>query len=122
MESLEFGGLIGGGGPSRVPQIRWTEPLGGWGLLGALSIAAESPTTVVWAPNVGVVANEDNPNLTGVANPLKTSAPDMVARLVHSAALGPRRFRGRLASVGPDQHRGHQPDLYGLGRRFQRRL
>ena len=43
MESLEFGGLIGGGGPSRIPQIRWTQPLGGWGLLGALSVSAEAP-------------------------------------------------------------------------------
>ena len=41
LETLDFGGLIGGSGPARVPQIRWTEPLAGWGLLGALSVSAE---------------------------------------------------------------------------------
>src|SRR4051794_26683997 len=51
MESLEFGGLIGNPGPSRIPQIRWTQPLGGWGLLGALSVSAEAPETDLWAPN-----------------------------------------------------------------------
>jgi len=101
MESLEFGGLIGGGGPSRVPQIRWTQPLAGWwGLLGALSIAAESPETEIWSPGAGVYGNnaEDAPAIPGptgaslaaltaarpsatttVANPLKSSAPEMVA-------------------------------------------
>ncbi len=53
MESLEFGGLIGGGGPSRVPQIRWTQPLAQYGLLGALSLSAESPETDIWAPTGG---------------------------------------------------------------------
>ena len=43
MESLDFGGLIGDAGPSRIPQIRWTQPLGGWGLLGALSVVGGGP-------------------------------------------------------------------------------
>ncbi len=58
MESLEFGGLIGGGGPSRVPQIRWTQPLAGYGLLGALSVAAESPETEIFSPGAGVYGND----------------------------------------------------------------
>jgi hypothetical protein len=106
MESLEFGGLIGNTGPSRVPQIRWTEPLGGWGLLGALSVSAESPETDIWAPaggganGTGVFgANASNTvalqSPTGASlaallaaqpfanttpgNPLKNTAPEMVA-------------------------------------------
>jgi hypothetical protein len=51
MESLDFGGLIGNPGPARIPQIRWTEPLERWGLLGALSVAAEAPETDLFAPN-----------------------------------------------------------------------
>jgi hypothetical protein len=73
MESLEFGGLIGGGGPSRVPQIRWTQPLGGWGLLGALSVSAESPETDIWAPTGGGSAGTGvfgaNPSTTVVLQP-----------------------------------------------------
>jgi hypothetical protein len=97
MESLEFGGLIGAAGPSRVPQIRWTQPLGGWGLLGALSVSAESPETDIWTPGAGVFgANPSNapaiiapsaalaallpPGGTStVSNPLKNTAPEMVA-------------------------------------------
>ncbi|MGE0257492.1 MAG: porin [Alphaproteobacteria bacterium] len=94
MESLEFGGLIGGGGPSRVPQIRWTQPLGGWGLLGALSVSAESPEVSLWAPGAstsGIFAQDPTSAVTlapatGVfaplgtpANPLKPGSPDLVA-------------------------------------------
>jgi hypothetical protein len=100
MESLEFGGLIGAGGPSRVPQIRYTQPLAGFGLLGALSISAESPETEIWSPTAGVYGNDaqDAPSIpsptgaplaallaaqpgatTTVANPLKATAPEMVA-------------------------------------------
>jgi hypothetical protein len=69
MESMEFGGLIGGGGPSRVPQIRWTQPLGGWGLLGALSLSAESPETDMWAPTAGVFGA----NASGTLNATSTT-------------------------------------------------
>jgi len=91
MESLEFGGLIGSAGPSRVPQIRWTEPLQGWGLLGALSVSAEAPETDIWAPGAGVfgAAPTAAVNLNAAsgrfaalgtpANPLKNTAPEMVA-------------------------------------------
>ena len=79
MESLEFGGLIGGGGPSRIPQIRWTQPLAGWGLLGALSLSAEAPRPTMWAPGAGVfgqdptdAGNADAAN--GAALPCRPSA------------------------------------------------
>jgi hypothetical protein len=93
LETLDFGGLIGGGGPARVPQIRWTEPLDGWGLLGALSISAEAPETEIWTPpqssqvngvtvnSFGGVfgANGITDGVRGVGNPLKNTAPEMVA-------------------------------------------
>jgi hypothetical protein len=100
MESLEFGGLIGNPGPSRIPQIRWTQPLGGWGLLGALSVSAEAPESDIWAPGAGTFGSNPtsavtltpataplitNPALFPIGasatpvNPLKSYAPDIVA-------------------------------------------
>src|SRR4051794_21973986 len=91
MESLEFGGLIGNTGPSRIGQIRWTEPLGRWGLLGALSVSAEAPETDAWVPTAGIigpgpstavsldVANGPFAGLGAAVNPLKNTAPDIVA-------------------------------------------
>ena len=38
---LEFGGQLGGAGPFKNPQIRYTEPLELYGLVGALSFSAE---------------------------------------------------------------------------------
>ena len=92
MESLDFGGLIGGGGPARVPQIRWTEPLAGWGLLGALSVSAEAPEThhvgagrtqISGRTRHGSAADAEAASgafaaLGTPGNPLKATAPDMV--------------------------------------------
>ena len=97
LETLDFGGLIGGGGPARTPQLRWTMPLntapviGGLGLLGALSFSAEQPETEIWAPGIGVLGANASSNGSaagtpgsgaiagGVGNPLKNSAPDLTA-------------------------------------------
>jgi Porin subfamily len=102
MESIDFGGLIGHAGPSRVPQLRYTMPLAGWGLAGALSVSAEAPETEIWAPTAGVfgahTTNDINATsasnktcvlspsgtaacslTTALPNPLKNSAPDLVA-------------------------------------------
>ena len=83
LETLDFGGLIGGSGPARTPQLRYTTPLAGWGLPGALSFSAEQPETEIWAPGLGVFgANASGTTGTipgGVGNPLKNSAPDLVA-------------------------------------------
>ena len=46
-----FSGLIGDPGHSRIPQIRWTQPLINWGLLGALSFVhgdARERAVVSW--------------------------------------------------------------------------
>ena len=42
---LEFGGQVGSPGVTRVPQVRYTQPLAPYGLLGALSFSAEAPET-----------------------------------------------------------------------------
>jgi hypothetical protein len=105
-ESLNFGGLIGGGGPARIPQIRWTEALAPYGVLGALSVSAEAPETDMWAPTAGIFgtsptgtavnatstttncvtvnaagvqSNQPCTITTALANPLKAPAPAIVA-------------------------------------------
>jgi hypothetical protein len=54
METISFSGLVGDPGHSRIPQVRYTMPLSGWGLPGALSISAEQPETDWWSPANGV--------------------------------------------------------------------
>jgi Porin subfamily len=77
LETITFGGLVGGSGPSRLPQLRYTMPLSGWGLPGALSFSAETPETDFWSPGTSVIGQY----ASGVAggNPLKASAPDLTA-------------------------------------------
>ena len=94
MESLEFGGLIGDTGPSRMPQIRWTQPLGGLGPAGRAVGLGGGPETDIWAPGAGVSSvrararpssldrgcNGPFAGLSATAvNPLKNTAPEMVA-------------------------------------------
>ena len=91
VETISFSGLTGDPGHARIPQIRWTQPLAGWGLLGALSVSAEQAESELafpgsntvcggfggTCPNTGVVGN-----LIGVVpgndvpNPLKQASPD----------------------------------------------
>ena len=77
METISFGGLVGGQGVSRIPQVRYTMPLAGWGLPGALSMSAEAPETEIWTPGGGVFGNTA-PGIAG-GNPLKSAAPDLTA-------------------------------------------
>ncbi len=95
VEAISFSGLIGDPGHSRIPQIRWTQPLGNWGLLGALSVAIETPESELWFPGSGTICGYDNGttcpqtaqagNALGLAagaqvpNPLKSNAPDLTA-------------------------------------------
>jgi hypothetical protein len=74
LETISFGGLHGGPGPSRLPQLRYTAPLTGWGLPGALSVSAETPETDWWSPRAGVEGQ-----YAGGATPLKAAAPDLTA-------------------------------------------
>jgi hypothetical protein len=42
-EALDFGNNPGQPGPSRIPQIRYTQPLAAWNIPGAVSVSIESP-------------------------------------------------------------------------------
>jgi len=95
VETISFSGLVGDPGHSRVPQLRWTQPLAGWGLLGALSVALETPETEMWFPGSNTICGYDAGatcpqtaqvgNALGLAagtaipNPLRTTAPDVTA-------------------------------------------
>src|SRR5438270_7587330 len=46
--SQEFGGTVGNPGVTRIPQVRYTQPLAPYGLLGALSFSAEAPESDSW--------------------------------------------------------------------------
>ena len=82
VETISFGGLVGGPGHARVPQVRYTMPLAGWGLLGAFSIAAEAPETAAWSPTIGLCGAYGDGATTcpgGAANILKSASPDITA-------------------------------------------
>jgi len=82
VETLDFGGLVGGPGHSRIPQIRYTMPLTPWGLLGAFSVAAEQPESEVWSPGTGVCGTFNTPPAAPCNGPtglLKSPAPDITA-------------------------------------------
>ncbi len=105
-ENINFGGMVGSPGVTRIPQVRYTWPLAPWGALGALSVSAEAPETDGWTPTAGLVgsdATSQNPaistctattTLTGAGagatatstcalgapvNPFKSPAPDLTA-------------------------------------------
>jgi hypothetical protein len=92
-DNINFGGMVGSSGVTRIPQLRYTHPLAGWGLPGALSVSAEAPETDGWTNSglMGSDATSQNPTFTtctvaGVAgatctltartNPFKAPAPD----------------------------------------------
>src|SRR6202162_4072888 len=108
-ETIDFGGNVGEPGHVRIPQVRYTQPLAPYGLLGALSISAETPETQALPP-AGIVSSDTpssslpgGPGLPGAlggvcngaatvvgtacsasspvlaGNPTKASAPDITA-------------------------------------------
>lgn len=100
-ETIDFGGNVGEPGVVRIPQVRYTMPLAGWGFLGALSISAETPETdAVINSNIftGVIASDSGAvlgpnvaaaNIAGLTfqptvpapttNPTKAKTPDLTA-------------------------------------------
>jgi hypothetical protein len=59
-ETIDFGGNMGEPGVVRIPQVRYTMPLGGWRLPGALSFSAETPETDGWTLG-GSIASDGSP-------------------------------------------------------------
>jgi hypothetical protein len=58
-EALDFGGNPGEPGHTRIPQIRYTQPLAQWGLPGAVSVSAETPEAQVLTP-AGRIASDSS--------------------------------------------------------------
>jgi hypothetical protein len=74
-ENINFGGNVGNSGVTRIPQIRYTMPLAGWGIPGAFSVSAEAPETDGWTIGAGLVGSDATP-AAGVVNPFKSPSPD----------------------------------------------
>src|SRR5471032_1727018 len=55
-DNINFGGNVGDPGVTRIPQIRYTMPLVGWGIAGAFSVSAEAPETDGATGPIGVMA------------------------------------------------------------------
>jgi hypothetical protein len=80
MEAISYSGLTGYAGVSRLPQIRYTMPLAGWGFPGALSVSAETPETDFWSPVSGLTGSDSlvaAAASASAANPTKSPAPDL---------------------------------------------
>ena len=71
-ETLDFGGNTGGPGVVRLPQVRYTMPLAGWGFPGAFSLSAETPETDAWIPPSGIIGSDN----TATGFPTKAASPD----------------------------------------------
>ena len=95
-DNINFGGLTGAAGVTRIPQVRYTMPLAPYGWLGAFSVSAEAPETdgVTAGGLIASDATSQNPTFTtctvagaagatcalgAVANPFKAPAPDLTA-------------------------------------------
>jgi Porin subfamily len=98
-EMINFGGLTGNSGVTRIPQVRYTQPLAAWGVPGAISMSAEAPETdgVTGGGLLGSDATSQAPTFTcltavanaagltptctttliAVTNPFKSPAPDL---------------------------------------------
>ena len=95
-DSINFGGMVGSPGVTRIPQVRYTMPLASYGWLGAFSVSAEAPETdgVTLGGLIASDATSQNPTFTtctvagaagatcalgAVTNPFKAPAPDLTA-------------------------------------------
>jgi hypothetical protein len=85
-DNINFGGNVGDPGVTRIPQVRYTMPLAGWGIAGAFSVSAESPETDGWTFGGQLASDASCAGiaLTGCAvagafNPFKSPAPDLTA-------------------------------------------
>jgi hypothetical protein len=89
-DNINFGGLTGDPGVTRIPQVRYTVPLAPWGWLGAWSVSAEAPETEGWTLGSGsaVLASDATCNavgnigttgctVAGQTNPFKAPSPDL---------------------------------------------
>jgi hypothetical protein len=98
--TLEFGGEVGDGGVTRVPQIRYTMPLARWAFPGALSVSAEAPTTDGWTPASGVIGSDATAVAPAVFfNPFKAPVPDLTTTWYIPQPWGHAQFAALLRPV-----------------------
>ncbi len=92
-ETIDFGGNVGEPGRVRVPQVRYTQPLAPWGLLGAVSVSAETPETTMNTP-AGTISS-DSPSSSLPTGP---GLPGALGGVCNGAAtvVGPRMFGSDL--------------------------
>jgi len=101
---LEFGGQVGNPGVTRIPQVRYTQPLAPYGLLGALSFSAEAPETEAWTAGQGIIAS-DTGDVSLLANPAVTCTSTLTgATVTTSCPVG-----GTMPAVNPTKN--SVPDL-----------
>jgi hypothetical protein len=103
--SLEFGGQVGNPGVTRLPQIRYTQPLAPYGLLGAVSISAEAPETDSWTTGQGQVAT-DTAAVTTTTNPALACTVVGAGTTAETVTCA---IPGNLPAVNPTKSRA--PDL-----------
>src|SRR4029077_8326535 len=79
-DNINFGGNVGDPGVTRIPQVRYTMPLAGWGIAGALSVSAEAPETDGWTIGAGLIGSDAVAVAPAVFfNPFKSPSPDFTA-------------------------------------------
>lgn len=137
-ETINFGGNYGDAGFTRVAQVRYTQPLANWGLLGSLSVSAESPETEGWTagqgiigsdagasnaiaanpalacPVVGAVATCALPGNIQATNPMKSGVPDLTAAWYIPQAWGHMDF-GAVVRPGLQMKDGAFVDRQFIG-------
>jgi len=101
-EVIDFGGNYGDPGFTRIAQVRYTHPLAGWGLLGALSVSAEAPETDVWTAGQGIIGS-DAGAVTTTANPALACAVNAAATTATCS------IPGNVQAVNPTK--AGSPDL-----------
>jgi len=120
MEVISTSGTVGAPGPSRIPQLRYTMPLAGWGFPGALSFSAETPESDFWSPGTGTIGSDAlvAAAASGLANPTKSPAPDLTMAWYipqpwvtwTSPQLSGRRSRSRTACSSTRATPGTEPN------------
>ena len=102
---LEFGGQVGSPGISKVPQVRYTQPLVPYGFPGAVSFSAEAPETDSWTAGQGQVATDNGANPTTATPALTCTATGAGT----AAATANCNIPGNLPAVNPTK--SPAPDL-----------
>jgi len=106
---LEFGGQVGSPGVTRIPQVRYTQALAPWGLLGAISVSAEAPETDAWTAGQNQVASDTGAAATTTATASTTVCTSAAVTALGTAPAITCTVAGNLPTVNPTK--SSAPDL-----------